>query len=372
MGKWKIEYIYPDRQVNKSRKILVWTFIGIFTIMFYTVPTYVRGEEPYIHKIPEAKLKTIKNKREKEIGLIEALIKSFKPDLSRFQREPTSTCHAVAEEFSINVGFSSSLKKVKQKKTSGGDEYARIYKQLFTETLSFNPFPPYYARITFFQYLRDEYQQDYEPDFSYSFGIANYAPHSFSLEYSNFGGNRLNPNKEKGEKFTDFEAGTITGTYRYILPKWLTRILHPGKNVQIGGWISYNLTPKVSEDLHWKQVVGFGFSVPIYKKISLWIQCNWYPFKDQESSGDPDFIYGFGYYDWSGGGFILSYSNYAANSYPWSKDKGGRFMDGSITFGYNIDLHSICDRIFGKRRRKPKPSQTRFPWGPTRIIWEQW
>jgi hypothetical protein len=87
------------------------------------------------------------------------------------------------------------------------------------------------------------------------------------------------------------------------------------------------------------------------------------------SDGDPDFIYGFGYYDWFPGGFILSYSNYASNSYPWRANKGGSFSDGSITIAYNIRFNTLCDLLWGKKPKKRKPSQTRFPWGPPRLIW---
>jgi len=329
----------------------------------------LRAEELYIWKIPDAKLKTLLGQRDnKEKGLWEALKKSFKPDFSRLEEKPVSFCHAAVEEISVNVGFTSSLKKMEQTK-SGTNEKKSIYKMLFTETLSFNPFPPYYARLTFFQYLKREYQQSYEPDFTYSFGVANYSPDSFSLEYSNFGGNRLFPNTSKGEEYTDFTTGTVTATYRYEVPKRLVEIFYPKKDTLVGGWISYSLTPRVSKDLRWKHMVGFGFSIPIYKKISFWIQGNWYPKSGQEVSGDPDFIYGFGYYDWFPGGFILSYSNYASNSYPWRADKGGRFSDGSITIAYNIRFNTLCDLLWGEKSKRRKPSQTRFPWGPPRLIW---
>lgn len=316
------------------------------------------GETPYMHEIPDPGLPK-SSVKPCEPGLLDALRDSFTPDFSRYRDCDRSLCEAIAEEVGVNFGASASLQPVTQENADGKEE--SFHKILYTSTLSFNSFSPYYARFTFFRYQEPDFQQGYEPDFSYSFGAANYAPGSFSLEYANYGGNRLNP--EKGEEVTDFLGGTVSFTYRDMIPRRLTELFLPPHRADVGGWVSVNVTPEYQEGEYGKVVVSYGFSLPVWKQISFWCLGNIYPLTYQETSGDPDFVYGFGYYDWFGGGWIFSYSNYAPNAYPWS-EKTGDFWEGSVFIGYNLDIAGFCKR-FRKGRCKPDPpSRTRYPWGP--------
>jgi len=326
---------------------------------------FATDDAPYIKHIPQPGLDTAVES-DPSWNLFEMLSRSFSIDKSRYEEPATSLGDALAREISVNVGYTTAVAPSSQAHKSGSGK-KDIYKQAFNETISFNGISPYYARFTFYQYMEPSYQQGFEPDFSYSFGVANYAPDTLSLEYSNYSGNRLNP--DTGEEFTDINAGTITTTYRYEMPKSVVEFLHPSEDASILGWASHNLTPEYESGKWWKQWFGLGLSVPIWGKISFWGQANIYPDSSKHSISDPDFIYGFGYYDWAPGGFILAYSSYAPNAFPWSPDKGGNFTDGSVFFGYNLDVEAITDFITGEKKRKKKPSRTRAPWGPNQKDW---
>ncbi len=97
---------------------------------------------------------------------------------------------------SINVGYTTAVRSIEQANKDGNSP-KEIVKQSFTQTIGFNGLSPYYGRVTFYQYADPNYQQGYEPDFSYSFGVANYAPDTLSIEYSNYGGNRLSPKSRR-------------------------------------------------------------------------------------------------------------------------------------------------------------------------------
>ncbi len=339
--------------------VLLWSIL-------YCSPGFAGTESPYIRDIPKGELETAIEEKP-SWSFFDLLSRSFTIDASRHKDPAPSLGAALAREISANVGYTTSVSPSWQQHQNGVTK-KKMHKQTVTETLSFNGISPYFARVTFYQYVEPKYQQGYEPDFSYSFGVANYAPDTLSLEYANYSGNRFNP--DVGEEFTDINAGTITTTYRYEMPEPVTRFLHPSKDASILGWVSHNLTPEFEKGRWWKQSFGLGVSVPIWGKFSFWCQGNIYPDSSKHSAGDPDFIYGFGYYDWSPGGFILAYTSYAPNSYPWSSDKGGDISDGSIFFGYNLDIETLTDFLTGeKKRKRKKPSRTRAPWGPNVKDW---
>ncbi|WP_031484988.1 hypothetical protein [Maridesulfovibrio frigidus] len=340
--------------------------LAVFLVLLSSTICYGEEEPLYIKNIPSPGMKTLGQKN-KGWSFLDMMERSFKIDTERFNGKH-SFGEVMAREMSINVGYTTAVAATEQA-NSNGDSPKDIVKQTVTETIGFNGLSPYYGRVTFYQYLDSNYQQGYEPDFSYSFGVANYAPDTLSIEYSNYGGNRLSP--KVGEEFTDLNQGTITTTYRFEVPESIVRFLHPDDEARFLGWASYNLTPEYQQGRWWKQWFGLGVSVPIWNNVSLWAQGNLYPDSSQTTAGDPDFTYGFGYYDWSPGGFILAFSSYAPNGFPWGdSNKKGDFMDGSVFFGYNLDLESIWNFFAGKPSlTKSKPSKARPPWGPGYMEW---
>jgi hypothetical protein len=60
----------------------------------------------------------------------------------------------------------------------------------------------------------------------------------------------------------------------------------------------------------------------------------------QQQPWDPDFTYGFGYFDFHSGTFSVQYNNYSGNRFPW-RHRGphtGTFAYGgiSISWGYGF------------------------------------
>ena len=215
------------------------------------------------------------------------LLRSFTINTSRHEEPASSLGDAIAREISVNVGYTTAISPSWQDRKNDSTQ-KKLQKQTFTETISFNGLSPYFARVTLYQYLEPKYQQSFEPDFSYSFGVASYAPDTLSLEYANYSGNRLNP--KVGEEFTDINAGTISTTYRYEMPESVTQFLHPSDDASILGWVSHNLTPEYELGKWWKQSFGLGVSIPVWEKISFWGQANIYPDSSKHSLSDPDFI----------------------------------------------------------------------------------
>lgn len=198
----------------------------------------------------------------------------------------------------------------------------------------YNPISYWFFNTTFYYHLDRDYRQSWEPDFSYSFGYDDWHPYTFSLVYSNFGGNRLNPDRDKGEHFTRFEEGTINLGWKFKLPKKLEYlfIVHPTGAVT--GSVNYTLTPRYfdeasGETLDWKNRASLAIKYTIYKWLYFNMTFYWYPHAHHQQPWDPDFTYGFGSFDWHPGAFNLQFNNYAGN--VGQGNFIDRFQNGSIT-----------------------------------------
>ncbi|GAL29673.1 hypothetical protein JCM19239_2601 [Vibrio variabilis] len=60
--------------------------------------------------------------------------------------------------------------------------------------------------------------------------------------------------------------------------------------------------------------------------------------KSQQQPWNPDYTYGFGYFDWRPGTITLQYNNYSGNRWNPSSagENTGRFLDGSIMIAYSF------------------------------------
>ncbi len=78
-----------------------------------------------------------------------------------------------------------------------------------------------YLGATAYLYPDADQQQDWDPDYTYSFGWSNWRPGTFSLEYGNYAGNRW-PWREGGSSFSE---GAISLNYRVpleVLANWFS------------------------------------------------------------------------------------------------------------------------------------------------------
>lgn len=204
------------------------------------------------------------------------------------------------------------------------------------------PLTAWFLNMTFYRYLYSDQQAPWNPDFTYSFGYDDWNPYTISMQYANYGGNRLNPDKAAGENRTSFSSGTWSLGYKFPLPKSTHGIfvMNP-KDDSVGCNLGFHLTPRYS-DLASGQTKGnkkvlsfgckYGWSNNWYFNFTL----NHYPNQEQQQPWDPDYTYGFGYFDWRPGTWSIQYNNYSGNRFPWrSRSQGtGRLKDGSLTISY--------------------------------------
>jgi hypothetical protein len=217
------------------------------------------------------------------------------------------------------------------------------YSETISATVTFRPAGAWFFRTSFYRYLEGE-QAPWNPDFAYSFGYDDWRPYTLSVVYSNFGGNRLSPDRSKNERFTRVGQGSISVGWKFVLPPRVERALtvHPSGSVGLG--LNYNLVPQYTDRSGGVRHFQHSFSLRCrYTIRGSWYvgaSFNVYPDGDQQQPWNPDFTYGFGYSNWRPGKFSVEYSNYSGNRYPWRPRESGTggFSDGSLSVSWTWAL----------------------------------
>ncbi|WP_298440214.1 hypothetical protein [uncultured Ferrimonas sp.] len=239
--------------------------------------------------------------------------------------------------FALNYPLRESVIAANPDNNVGGVE--GINKNL-SATIKYNPIGNWFATVTLSHYLSGDLQQPWEPDYTYVFGYSDWRPYTLSLLYSNYGGNRFSP--EDGEKSTHFNRGTWSLGWKFPVAQSWINWASAFDDASMGCDLNYNYTPEFfdlasSEYLAGHQSVQLGCK---YTITGNWY-VNWamfyYPDDAQKQPWNPDFTYGFGYFDWRPGTFTLQYNNYSGNRFPWNPDSPGtgRFKDGALMLAWS-------------------------------------
>ena len=284
----------------------------------------------------------LENEKLKEIA--EGLESSFAvPVRELFEKKYPQEWRNLAAEFSGNFGFSYPLQTRPFEDSSGsGSEGERATNATFSASLKWKPLGNWFASITLNEYLEPELQRPWNPDFSYVFGYDDWRPYTLSFVYANYGGNRLNPDRANGEHRTRFEQGGFTLAWKLAVPQSAQRWLAVHSTGGLSGSVGVTAVPRYfdlasGETRHWKRSVHLSFKYNIYEWWYINATLVWYPDGSQQQPWDPDFTWGFGYFDWHPGTITVQYNNYSGNRFPWNDHVPGtgRFRDGSISVSWS-------------------------------------
>jgi len=259
------------------------------------------------------------------------------------KKEYPSEWRNLFTEFSGGVSYSQPL--LERMGPGTGSEGERAFNQAFSASLKWNPLSYWFASINFTEYLDPELQQPWHPDFTYVFGYNDWHPYTFSLVYSNYGGNRLNPDREAGERYTRFEEGSIALGWKFVIPENIQRIFVVHDTGGLGGSLGLSLTPRYTDAVtmerrEWKTTLSASFKYTIYKWWYMNFSVFHYPDETQKAPWNPDYTWGFGYFDWHPGTLSIQYNNYSGNRFPWNDpvEGTGRFKDGSVSISWSWTL----------------------------------
>lgn len=212
-----------------------------------------------------------------------------------------------------------------------------------TLSLKYSILGNWFVAGTVYSYIDQSQQQAWNPDFTYVFGYSDWRPYTFSLMYANYGGNRFK--KTADQVRTNFQQGTWSLGWKFPITEPFVNWFSFTTEGAIGCQANFNYTKEyfdlASTDYkadHKTMSLGCKYSI-----IGNWYfnaTAFYYFDSQQKQPWNPDFTYGFGYFDWHPGTITLQYNNYSGNRWN-SSERGedtGRFIDGSITLAYSFSF----------------------------------
>jgi hypothetical protein len=245
--------------------------------------------------------------------------------------------------FSGSISYGYPLKKTAPQPGTGAGSEGDLgtHSQVLAATVTCRPLGGWFAGATAYHYVDPELQASWNPDFTYVFGYDDWHPYTLSLTYANYGGNRWSPDRGAGERRTRFRQGSWSLGWKFGLPPRLDRFfVAPGGS--LGCNTSLNLTPEYTDLAagglrHGKTSLSLGCKYTLRGWWYVNVRANLYPESAQQQPWDPDFTYGFGYFDWHPGTVSVQYNNYSGNRFPGRRHAPGtgRFQDGSLTVSYS-------------------------------------
>lgn len=279
----------------------------------------------------------------KENPVLQGLKNSFAvPWEDLLKKKHNSEWRNLLSGFSISFSTSYPLSTSSPSSSQGsGTEGEPGLNRTFNTTVKYSPIKNWFGSVTYYHYFRPDLQRTWSPDFSYVFGYSDWRPYTLGLTYANYGGNRLKPDREAGEKRTNFRQGTFTLSWKFKLPKKWERMLTVSSKGSFGGALALKATPDFTNPVtkqpdNWKKVLSVSFKYTIHEWIYVNASFNHYLDSSHQQPWDPDFTYGFGYFDWHPGTFSLQYNNYSGNRLPWrdAADGTGVFESGGLSLSW--------------------------------------
>jgi len=197
------------------------------------------------------------------------------------------------------------------------------YKDYMRYGTSFNltvkPYKEFQIRLFFYADLNNNPDKpQWLSNLFYNIGWYNWRNKTFSYGYENYQPNRFDGSYNW---FENFKRGFFFVSYNY-------QLLNPGSKLHLDRWSQISLTPFVRYQYeytdrygievmgHHKIIAGSGVRWAIAKKFYVESAVYFYPVKNSQLPWDPDYTYGFGFFDWRSFKINLSYGNWIANRFP--------------------------------------------------------
>ncbi|HEX8516247.1 MAG TPA: hypothetical protein VF868_08610 [Bacteroidia bacterium] len=211
----------------------------------------------------------------------------------------------------------------------------------------------FFTRIRFFEQFsfNTTFYVDFNPkaaafwtsNFTYS--IARYAwkPNRFNYGYENYLNNRYKDNlTEMGNKFLE---GYYFLSFGHNLFDTMPKIINFDESslIKVTYFARYSIKYRDAfNQIHGgldqgKLILGTALRYTFIKKLYVEGAIYYYPEQYKKQPWDPDYTYGFGYFDYRAFRISVSYGNWAVNRFPWNKMEYKRygFLDGNFRITAN-------------------------------------
>jgi hypothetical protein len=210
----------------------------------------------------------------------------------------------------------------------------------------------FFTRIRFFeQYsFNTTFYKDFNPkasarwtsNYTYSLARYNWKPNKFNYGYENYLNNRYSDDIEEMKR--KFLEGYYFVSFSHNVAQKVFKI-DSTSNLKFTYFARYSIKYRdENEIIHGgltsgKPIVGAGFRATLFWNIYVESAVYYYfpSSMGKQQPWDPDYSYGFGYFDWRSFRCSLTYGNWAVNRFPWNKNYYPYygFLDGNFRFLIN-------------------------------------
>lgn len=263
-------------------------------------------------------------------SLLNGMQQSFTFPVEQLYHKPyDSEWRNLLNGLSVKVAYAYPLDKtapIESSSLGNNKQGVPVTNDILSANLKYTPLSYWFFSLNGFVYLHPELQKDWDPDWSYSFGYDDWHPYTWSLVYSNSGGNA------KIGKRPQFNEGVWSLGTKFPLPQPLHDWVVTGLGDSIG--CSFNMSFVAFND---KFTASAGCKYNFFAGLYVNYAVYYYPQADKQEAWNPDYTYGFGLVGWKSQSISLQYSNSSGNRFS-SKNRTagtGQFNNGSLTVAWS-------------------------------------
>ncbi len=198
-------------------------------------------------------------------------------------------------------------------------DFTRLYTNF---AFDINPEEHFHIRTQIFvDFFKNENTPPWLSNMYYQIGWYNWHNQSLSFGYENYGPNQFN---KKTDWFANFKRGFVFASYNIdLLSDYANMKFDETSQIRITPTLRYSYEyPEARSNLkggNHKFILGSSIRWSIARKFYIEGAAYYYPKKETQLPWDPDFTYGFGYFNWHAFKMNISYGNWIANRFPWNK-----------------------------------------------------
>lgn len=219
-----------------------------------------------------------------------------------------------------------------------GQKFLTEYRQAIAFFTRIRFYEEFSVNTTFYKDFNPRAHARWIADYTYSIGRYNWRPNRVNFGYENYINNKYS---DSFKTFTDrFLEGYYFVSYNHVPEKLNKNIrIDSTSNLKLIYFVRYAFKYRNENDVTYggffngKPTLGAAVRYSIFWNIYLESAVYFYfnPSR-QKQPWDPDYTYGFGYFDWRAFRLSVTYGNWAINRFSWNKSfypKYG-FMDGNF------------------------------------------
>jgi hypothetical protein len=223
-----------------------------------------------------------------------------------------------------------------------GENYGE-YRQALGFSTRIRFFEQFSFNTTFYWDFNKRASARWTSDYSYTIGRYHWKPNKFNYGYENYINNKYSDNiYEMGEKFLEGYYFVSYGNNLFRNNPNLIS-LDNSSNIRFSYFVRHAIKYRDEFEvthggiLNGKTTLGVAARYTIVWNIYIEGGLYYYPEPLKRQPWDPDYSYGFGYFDWRSFRLSLTYGNWAINRFPGSKTLYPEygFLDGQFKLTFN-------------------------------------